>query len=156
MLLFSTLSFHSLSLLIRSSSVSAITTRSSAYSNSHSKVTLNSLDKASMTITNSKGLNAKPWCTHTHTTVLWLCGICPGQPGWAGTRRNIHPLHSSWSSIIPICFLHLLRHMASSVFNPCWTLMHTDLYFKTITVTINCSYYCFCISTHRHADLCRK
>jgi len=26
--------------------------------------------------------------THTHTTILWLCGICPGQPGWAGTRRN--------------------------------------------------------------------
>jgi len=19
--------------------------------------------------------------THTHTTVLWLCGICPGKPG---------------------------------------------------------------------------
>ena len=37
---------------------------------------------------------------HTHTTVLRLCGICPGQPGWAGTRRNIHPLHSSWSSWI--------------------------------------------------------
>jgi len=33
--------------------------------------------------------------THTHTTVLRLCGNCPGQPGWAGTRRNIHPLHSS-------------------------------------------------------------
>jgi len=30
--------------------------------------------------------------THTHTTVLRLCGICPRQPGWAGTRRNIHPL----------------------------------------------------------------
>ena len=57
--------------------------------------------------------------THTHTTVLRLCGICPGQPGWAGTRRNIHPLHSSWSSIIPICFLYLVRHMASFVFNPC-------------------------------------
>jgi len=50
--LFSTKSFHSLSLLIRSSSVSAITTRSSAYSNSqsHGKATLNSLDKASMTM----------------------------------------------------------------------------------------------------------
>jgi len=30
--------------------------------------------------------------THTHTTILRLCGICPGQPGWASTRRNIHPL----------------------------------------------------------------
>ena len=29
---------------------------------------------------------------HTHTTVWRLCGICPRQPGWAGTRRNIHPL----------------------------------------------------------------
>ena len=30
--------------------------------------------------------------TVIHTTVLRLCGICPGQPGWASTRRNIHPL----------------------------------------------------------------
>jgi len=30
--------------------------------------------------------------THTHTTVLWLYGFCLGQPGWAGTTRNIHPL----------------------------------------------------------------
>ena len=29
---------------------------------------------------------------HTHTTVLWLFEFCPGQPRWAGTRRNIHPL----------------------------------------------------------------
>jgi len=29
--------------------------------------------------------------THTHTTVLRLSGFCPGQTGWAGTRRNIHP-----------------------------------------------------------------
>ena len=21
------------------------------------------------------------WHLHTHTNVLWLCGICPGQPG---------------------------------------------------------------------------
>jgi len=28
------------------------------------------------------------------TTVLWLTGFCPGQPGWASTRRNIHPLTS--------------------------------------------------------------
>jgi len=65
--LFYTLSFHSLSLLIRSSSVSTITTRSSAYNNSHGKATLNSLDKASMTITNSKELNAEPWCVPTFT-----------------------------------------------------------------------------------------
>jgi len=55
---------------------------------------------------------------HTHTTILRLFGFCPGQPRWAGTRRNIHPLTSSWSSIIPICFLRLLRSMASSLFSP--------------------------------------
>ena len=53
----------------------------------------------------------------THTSVLWLFGFCPGQPGWASTRWNIHS-HSLWSSIIPICFLHLLRSMAYSLFNP--------------------------------------
>jgi len=27
--------------------------------------------------------------THTHTIVLFYCssGICPGLPGWAGTRK---------------------------------------------------------------------
>jgi len=47
--LFSTLFFHSLSLLIRSPSLSAITT--CAYNNSRGKSTLNSLHKAFMTIT---------------------------------------------------------------------------------------------------------
>jgi len=55
---------------------------------------------------------------HTHTTVLRLFGFCLGQAGWAGTRRNITHSHSSWSSNIPICFLHLLRSMVSSLFNP--------------------------------------
>jgi len=32
--------------------------------------------------------------TYTHTTVLRLSGFCPGQPRWASTRRNIHPLAS--------------------------------------------------------------
>jgi len=30
--------------------------------------------------------------THTHATLLQLFGFCLGQPRWAGTRRNIHPL----------------------------------------------------------------
>ena len=37
---------------------------------------------------------------HTHTTVLQLSGLWPGQPGWAGTRRNIHLSYLSWSSVI--------------------------------------------------------
>jgi len=29
---------------------------------------------------------------NTQKTVLWLSGFFPGQSGWDGTRRNIHPL----------------------------------------------------------------
>jgi len=40
--------------------------------------------------------NSNQWSTHTNahtqTTILRLYGLCPGQTGWAGTRRNIHPL----------------------------------------------------------------
>jgi len=31
-------------------------------------------------------------CYNTHTTILQLSGFCLGQPGWAATRRNIHPV----------------------------------------------------------------
>jgi len=31
-------------------------------------------------------------CMHAHTTILQLSGFCLGQPRWAGTRGNIHPL----------------------------------------------------------------
>ena len=34
-------------------------------------------------------------------TILPLSGLYPGQPGWAGTRRNIHPLTPIMSSIVP-------------------------------------------------------
>jgi len=30
--------------------------------------------------------------TQTHTTILLLSRFYPGQPGWASSRRNIHPL----------------------------------------------------------------
>jgi len=29
---------------------------------------------------------------YTRMTVLRFSGFCLGQPGWAGIRRNIHPL----------------------------------------------------------------
>ena len=47
-----------LSILICSSSVSSVTAKSSAYSSSYVRATLNSLDMASVTITNKNGLNA--------------------------------------------------------------------------------------------------
>jgi len=31
--------------------------------------------------------------------------------------------------------------------------VHTDLYFKTVTANINCSYNCFCTIIHRHLAL---
>ena len=68
---------------------------------------------------------------HTqHTTILRLCGICPGQLRWAGTRRNIHPL----TLIVVInhpYLLSLLRSMASSLFNP-----HAWRSFSTISVQV--------------------
>src|SRR5664279_2422076 len=53
---------------INSSILSANRTRSSAYSNSIGKPSLNSLDRASSTMMNSKGLSTEPWCTPTLTT----------------------------------------------------------------------------------------
>jgi len=49
--------------------------------------------------------------SHTHTTILRLSGFCPEQTGWAGTRRNIHPLTpivviSHPLSASSICYIH--------------------------------------------------
>ena len=55
---------------------------------------------------------------HTHTTILRLCGFCPRQPEWAVPEETFTHSHPSWSSDIPICFLHLLRSITSSLFNP--------------------------------------
>jgi len=64
--------------------------------------------------------------THTYPTVLWLSGLCPGQPGWAGTRRNIHPLTRRGHQSSLICLIHLIRSTASSLFNPhAWQSLST-------------------------------
>jgi len=61
----------------------------------------------------------EPCKGHTHTTQPFY-----GSVEFVRTTRvsryqkKYSPTHSLWSSIIHICFLHLLRHMASSVFNP--------------------------------------
>ena len=99
--------------------------------------------------------------THTHTTVLRLHGCCPGQPGWAGTRRNIHPLTPIM--VINHPFFHLIRSMASSLFNPrAWQ------YFSTICLQVFLDYllawnpplhtpyisspnHCLLFATHAHA-----
>jgi len=66
------------------------------------------------------------WITHTHTNTQTHTHIHTGQPGWAGSRRNIHHSHLSWSSIIPICFIHLIWSTAFSQFNPlAWQSLST-------------------------------
>jgi len=46
------------------------------------------------------------------TTILWLSGLCMGQPWWAGTGRNIHPLTPIMVSNHPLS--------ASSIFYDPW------------------------------------
>jgi len=47
----------------------------------------------------------------SHTSVLWLYGICPGQPGWAGTRKNIQPL-------TPIVVINCTSSASSIYYDP--------------------------------------
>ena len=71
--LLSRLSFHSLSLVTNSSSVSAITAKSSAYSSSHGRATLNSLDMASMTLNlGAYLLLPRNHCPHLLQNTTWL------------------------------------------------------------------------------------
>jgi len=62
------------------------------------------------------------WWLHTHTHTQPFYGSLdfvrdnPGEPVPGETFTHSH---SSWSSIIPVCFLHLLQSMASSLFNQC-------------------------------------
>jgi len=53
--------------------------------------------------------------THIHITILQLSEFCPGQPKWAGTRRNIHPLS-------PIVVIGHLSSAFSIYYNP-WQLL---------------------------------
>ena len=59
----SILSFQIVRFFFKSSNVSDINTRSSALSNSQGQPTLNSLDKASITIMKTRGLSTAPWWT---------------------------------------------------------------------------------------------
>ena len=59
---------------------------------------------------------AGSWTTTT-TTVLCFMDLYPGLPGWSGTRRNIHPLTYRDHHPTFISFFHLLRSIASCLFN---------------------------------------
>jgi len=56
--------------------------------------------------------------THTHTQPFYgSLDFFWDNPGELLPEETFTHSHSSWSSIIPICFLHLLRSMASFLFN---------------------------------------
>jgi len=56
--------------------------------------------------------------THTHTHTQPFYGSVDFVRHKPVPEEIFTHSHSSWSSIIPICFLHLLQSMASSLFNP--------------------------------------
>jgi len=60
-------------------------------------------------------------CAHTHSTVLQPSGFFMGQPGWAGTRRNIHPLTPTVVISHPLSASSIYCnpwHPASSIYMP--------------------------------------
>jgi len=70
--------------------------------------------------------------THTQPSYQMASGFCLGQPGWAGTRRNIHPL-------LPIMVIsHLLS--ASSIYYDPWhppcSIYVPDSLFSTISLQV--------------------
>ena len=72
--------------------------------------------------------------THTHTHTQPFYGSVEfvwDNPGEPVPEETFTHSHSSWSSIISIYFLHLLRSMASSVFNP-----HALQSFSTISLQV--------------------
>jgi len=60
-----------------------------------------------------------------------LYGFCPGQPRWAGTRRNIHPLTLIMVSIARYLLHPQIRSMASSLFDS-----HAWQSFSTISLKV--------------------
>jgi len=57
--------------------------------------------------------------THTHTPFYGCVDFVWDNPGELVPEETFTHSHLSWSSIIPICFLHLLRsmaHVALSIF----------------------------------------
>jgi len=93
---------------------------------------------------------------HTHTRTQPFNGPCPGLPGWAGTRRNIHPLtpifvtrHPLWTSSVyydprhPPCSVYVLGSpfsqalsRSSLVFLLVWDpVLHTPYIHLTILIS---------------------
>jgi len=70
--------------------------------------------------------------THTHTQPFYgSVDFVRDNPGEPVPEETFTHSHSSWSSIIPIYFLHIIRSMASSLFHP--RALHS---FSTISLQV--------------------
>ena len=97
--------------IVYDTSLSAITTKWSTYSNSHGKSSLNSLDIASNIITSSNGLNAEPWCMSAFTSKLSLflknftaCKILTpdiSHPLLRAQHTSTPPHHNRFTALFP-------------------------------------------------------
>jgi len=61
-------------------------------------------------------------------------------------------------TLLVVPFWYLLTRVVPDKFQKssktvvCVCFVHTDLYLKTITITRNCTYNCFCTNIHRHSS----
>ena len=117
--LFSTISFHSFSLLISSSSVSAITAKSSAYSSSYGRATLNSLDKKTQ---NETKIKKHIQCSHSKRLGNIVCTTVSNTPEHLSTDQ-LKWFHSHFVTC-------LLQNMNLSIPRPSncnsWILTYTS------------------------------
>jgi len=69
------------------------------------------------------GLPRCSWHTHTHRLRLWVLSGTTRVSWYQKKHSPTHTYRGHQSSLI--CFLHLIRSMASSLFNPCaWQFFH--------------------------------
>ena len=82
--------------------------------------------------------------TITTTTILRLSGFCPGQPGWADTRRNIHPLTPIASRsqrvsliVIPFCLSVWMSVGHSAIYSLPRLIDHNQIWSAAIHLSLD-------------------
>jgi len=101
-------------------------------------------------------------CTHTHN-FLRLYGLCPGQAGWAGTKRNIDPLTPivvinrslSASSInydwwYPACSIHIPDNLFPQSLSKFSLIYLLSWYLPLHTPHIPSSNHCLLFATYAY------
>ena len=87
---------------------------------------------------------------HTHKRLM---ALCPGLPGWAGTRRNIHPLiHPfpqplSRSSLVFLLIWDPLLHFPINFFTQSSSFHNTCPYHQSLLVPMLCHLLLISLST---------